>query len=271
MLLNRYNFLRWSDETPEPGQPDVPVAYWKDREHIGYMPVLYPTETLSFYINSEDGVLYDFADLRLALTNAKTDARTATDIGTLQQHFIDDTNTPYNIYCTLQNPAVPDGIYYLEIYKSSDSSRVITSNYVLVRSDKAQLDAETTYCKFAHDRSLFHIKYHELPGFHQQFRLHISQIERQPESDREVYKEVTTGQSRVFNAILSRYVKFESYYFDPAAHEAAAVMIEHNDVYFNGKPYTQKTPYREPATVQSKLGKGEFEMYDNEFAQVNRC
>lgn len=269
MILNKYNFLRWDDGTPEPGQPEPPVAYIKDRGHYGYMPVLKPGEATSFYINTEDGLLYDFADLRIGLVAAHTGNMVAANIGVLQQHFIDDTLTPYNIYCTLVNPAANDGAYYFMIYKNSDSSEVMRSNYLLVRN--GNVEHETMYCKFRHDRTFYNIKYHELEGFYQQFRLNITMIERQPESDREIYKEVTTGAYQVYNAVLNRYLKFETYYFDSAAHEAATVMIEHSEVLFNGRNYTIKSPYREPAVLSSKIAKGEFEMYDDGFASVNRC
>jgi hypothetical protein len=276
MQLNKYNFLRWFDSTPDTGLPDVPVAYWRDRESCGYMPIGLPTEGMSFYINKTTGLdvtVYNyFSDLRLALVRADNGTIVHNNLGPLQQHFIDaPTNAFYNIYCTLVVPTATVGVHYFKIYRNSTGVEVFRSSYILVRTDQTVLLNTTTYARFRHDRLFYFIKYADLPGFHQQFRLDMSQIERQNEGDKEIYREITTGKQRELQNFMSRYVKLETYYFDPAAHEAAAVMFNHSYIELNSKQYQPKNAYKEPSNPLGKVGKGEMELWDVEFSTVNRC
>jgi hypothetical protein len=269
MKVNGYNFLSWFDGNASTAQPDLPHAYWKDRESCGFMPIGYPTETMSFYINTPLGANYGtFSDLKLAIVHADGTIANFT-AGILSQHMLTSPN--YNIYSTFTLPVVPDGIYYLMIYHITGGAEVLRSSYILVRNDKTNLDNETVYCKFRHDRFFYNIKYADLPTFYQQFRIPMSIIERQTESDREVYNEVTTGKPRTLQSFLKRWERFETYYLDPQAHEAVSIMLEHNHVELNGNLRIIKEAYKEPNNPLSKIGKGEFTVWDADFASVNRC
>jgi hypothetical protein len=63
----------------------------------------------------------------------------------------------------------------------------------------------------------------------------------------------------------------ETYYFDKEAHEAAAVMVDHSYLELNSKIYVPKNAYKGPSNPLSKVGKGEIELWDQEFSTVNRC
>lgn len=270
MQVNKYNFLRWFDGAPVPGQPEIPVGYWKDREACGFMPIGYPTEALSFYINTPAGASYGtFADMRLSLVRADNGVVVDPNIAGLSQHIIAGAN--YNFYATLVLPAMTPGPHYFRIYNNVGGAEILRSSYIYARLDKAILDVQSIYCRFRHDRFFYNIPYAGVSGFYQQFRLSITQLERQVQSDKEVYTEVTTGKQRVYENFLSRWQKFETYYFDPPAHEAASVMIEHSYLEFNGLRYWVKASYKEPPAGQSKLGKGEFEAWDESFGSANRC
>jgi hypothetical protein len=177
----------------------------------------------------------------------------------------------YNIYSSVVVPTAITGIYYFKIYRQSTGAELLRSSYILVRNDVTELLNTTTYCKFRHDRFFYNIRYHDIPDFYQQFRLNLSVIDDQLESNKEVYREVTTGKQRVYNNELGRYYVVESYYFDPPAHLACGIMVEHDYLEMNGKTYKVKTSYKSPTQVNSKLGKGSFECYDLEFASANRC
>jgi hypothetical protein len=276
MRLNKYNFLTWYDSATTTALPEVPIAYLRDREQCACVPIGLPTESMSWYMNTPNGldasVYTNFSDFRLALVRADNGAVVHSNLGPLQQHFIDSpTNDFFNIYCTLVIPTATFGLHYFRIYRNSDNTELFTSSYILVRTDQAVLYTTTTFARFRHDRYFYGIKYADLPGFYQQFRLGISRIDRQYEGDKEVYREVTTGKQRTFQNNLARYIKFETYYFDSDAHEAAAVMFEHAYFELNGAIYVPKNAYKEPSLVLFKFGKGEIEMWDQEFSTVNRC
>ena len=269
--VNKYNFLRWTDSNPSSEQPDLPHPYWWDREHCGYMPKAYPTEALAFYVNTAAGSNYGtFSNMRLRMKRADTGATVDNNISGLAQHIISGAN--YNFYATIVVPAAATpGVHYFEIYNNSGGAIILTSGYVYVRTDKTNLDNETVFVRFKHDRTFYNIKYHEIPSFYQQFRLDINILERQVDTDDDIYNEVTTGKKRRFNNYLNRFHKVEAYYFDPPAHEAASIMVEHATLEFNGKIYSKKATYKEPADPRNKLGKGEFEVWEEEFGAVNRC
>lgn len=271
--VNRYNFLRWSDAAAEPGQPDLPHAYWLDREHCGYMPIACPTEALSFYINTLEGSNYGtFGDHQLQLIRVDTGAVVHANIAGLSQHALPGiTPFNYNFYATIVIPPATEGHHYFRIWNASSSTEVLRSNFVYVRTDIANLFNETVYVKFRHDRFFYNIKYHELPGFYQQFRIHLNLLEEQLETNKELYTEITTGRQRTFNSYINKFRAIESYYFDPPAHEAAGIMFEHSEIQLNGKEYSLKSSYKDSPNPKSKLSKGNCELYLDEFASANRC
>jgi hypothetical protein len=277
MQLNKYNFLLWYDSASTTALPEVPIAYLWDREACASIPIGLPTEGMAWYMNIPEGldvsVYNNFSDYKLRLVRADNGQVVHNDLGPLQQHFIDSpTNAFYNIYCTLVvPPAAKFGLHYFQIYDSSNSDVLFTSSYIIVRPDQETLYNTTTFCRFRHDRVFYYIKYADLPGFYQQFRLGISILERQYEGDKEVYREVTTGKQRTLQNYLGRWVRLETYYFDRSAHEAAAVMFDHDYVELNGTQYIAKNAYKEPSNPKQKFGKGEIEVWDQEFSTVNRC
>lgn len=276
MLLNKYNFLRWYDSAPTTGLPEIPYAYWRDRESCGHMPIGLPTESIAFYMNIPNGLLEStynyFSDLRIALIRASDGAVINNNVGPLQKHYIDNpTNLRYNIYATLVVPAAAPGIHYFRIFRNTGGAEVFRSSYILIRTDQDELYNTTSFVRFTHDRFFYHIKYHELTGFYQQFRLGVSVQDEQYEGDKEVYFEITTGKPRTYENLMQKIVTAETYYFDPEAHEAAAVMFQHSFLEINGEKYYPKGTYKRTPYALSKVTKGSMELYSDSFASVNRC
>jgi hypothetical protein len=295
-IVNKYNFLRWSDATTTSAVPgdfaeedfdsadfntssttvtpvdsptDLPRPYWFDKERCGYMPVLYTGDVMGFYINTRSGLpVPTFSDLRLRIIDGVSGATLADGFTVLYEDVISVGRS--NLYANFYVPSIPMGLARLQIYYNSTGLPFVTSN-LLYASTEPEILLNTAVCRFRNDRYFYHVRYSDVPGFYQQFRLHLNVIERQPETDRETYTEVTTGKVRNLQAYLRRYYRFETYYFDPAAHEAATVMIEHNFVELNDMRFRLKTPYKEPADQRTMIGKGEFEMYDDDFGAANRC
>jgi hypothetical protein len=185
--------------------------------------------------------------------------------------YTDEISTGfYNLYSVFYVPELANGIYRLQIYDTTDDSNVLASNFILARNDD-MVEHQTALCRYRNDRYFYHTRYSSVPGFYSCVRLNLSVMDRQNETDKEQYTEVTTGKQRTYNNFLRRYYKFETYYFDAAAHEAAAVMVEHDYVEINGLRFRHKTPYKEVSDPRSMITKGEFEMYDENFGTVNRC
>lgn len=273
MLLNRQNFLRWDDgQSPSTVEGDIAEGYLQDRNRCNYRPLLAASEALRFYINVPEGLSFIEAPNVHLLALVKKDGTVAdSDIATLQVHeFAVDGGTAKTFYAeVIIDGTVAPGVYFFQIKKGSDVA--LTSNEIHVVPAGTAHREYSSLVKFRHDRYFYGINYHDVSTFYQQFRLHINKLGSENDNDREVYTEVTTGKQRVYNNSMKRIVKVETYYFDKYAHEAAGVMFEHDEVFINLKKYTAKGVYKETTNPRSKIFKGEIELYDEEFASINRC
>lgn len=275
MQVNKVNFIRWSDILLDPSLPDAPYAYWMQRGQCDFRPILKAGEATSFYINTAFGLTYpNFQDLRLQLITADG-VLIADDIAPLIQHLLPESiveDPRYNIFSEFITPqGIEYGNHRLRIIRGGTGEVILTSNLLMARTDDARLLETTTYWRFRHDRFFYNIRYHDIPAFYQQFRLGISLVEEQVEGENEVYKEATTGRANLYESVEDKMRKFESYYFDNAAHDAAAIMIKHKFLECNGDLYGFKSGYKRAPDPRKKLTKGEFELYDQSFASINKC
>lgn len=262
--INKYNFLRW-DSNPAVSDPtDLPKGYIFERDRYLAMPVLVPGEALNFYINKATGVAYtNFTELKLDVIQNSTII--STNIAPLLKDVIDVTN--YNIYSRVTVPALADGIYQLVIRRAS--TVLLTSNYVRVMN--AGYGNSTSLFRFTNDIDLYAVRYSQLTNFFQQFRLSITKIGTEYEQNRQQYQSVTTGVRRNLLAVDQEFIKMETYFFDEEAHRATACMLGHSDIYINDKFYTFKTGYKFEPIVSSLLTKGNFELWDPSFVEINKC
>lgn len=274
MQVNKVNFLRWNDALLDPGLPDVPYAYWRDRNRCDMRPIFLPGEACAFYINSDTGFIYEnFQDLRLQLINMNNTI-VSDGFAQLNQHFLPEfaDESRYNIWSDFIIPFIAsEGNHRLRIIRGSDGTVLLTSNIVNVRKDQQRLYETTTFCRFRHDRFFYNIRYHDIPAFYQKFRLGISRVDEQNGGTDETYTRVTTGRHLLLESVEDKEVKFETYYFDNQAHDAAATMIRHSFLELNGDIYSFKEQYRRQPTLMTKVSKGEFTLFDEAFAAINRC
>ena len=274
MQVNKVNFLRWSDALEDPGLPEPPYAYWRQRNMCILKPIFLPGETNAFYINNPSGFIYpNFQDLRLQLINMENTI-VSDGFAELQQHFLPEfaAENRYNIWADYVIPFIAnEGDYKLSIIVGATGVVLLTSNIVKVRKDQSRLYDTTTFCRFRHDRFFYNIRYHDVPIFYQKFRLPISKLEEQISGTTEIHKQATTGRSIILESIEDKEVKFESYWFDNEAHDAAAAMVKHRFLELNNKLYSFKADYKRDPTLMGKLSKGQFEVYDEEYASINRC
>jgi len=273
MQLNDVNFLRWFDALADPNLPTPPHAYWRNRYACDMRPIGLPGESQSFYINTANGLLppNGFESLRLNMVDDYSNL-IASDIGVLQQHFIPDSSEGrYNIYCEYVIPFVSQGTKRLQIYDTVANQELYTSTPINIRHDQQRLYETTSFVRFRHDRFFYNIRYHDIPTFTQQFRLGLSVIEAQVEGENKVYKNAINGRARLLESVEDKVVRFETYYFDEAAHDACAIMIKHSFLEINNRLFQFKSGYKRTPNALNKLSKGEFEVYDQSFASINRC
>ena len=147
----------------------------------------------------------------------------------------------------------------------------MTSSLLFFVNDANWVNEHTVYCRFKHDRYFYGIKYHEIGGFFNQFRLIMGIISMQPKTDKQVYKEAHTGISRTYNSFIDKVLKIETYYFTPEQHTAAFIMTEMDYVEFNGIRYRLESSYKILEDSLNKTTKGEVEFTEEAFSSANRC
>lgn len=269
MIVTPFSLLLWDNGQPDGNLPPLPVAYMRDRERCAYSIVAVPGEALTFYTASWEGAIplaQNFADLRLGI---ETGGGIIENVAAMLKHDVPG-GTGYNVYSTLVFPALASGSNVkLRIYSAVTGQAVLRSAPLLVGGPESL--NSSVYLRHRHDRSFYGIRWHDLPGFHQAYRVNLSLIDEQNESERDIYKESATGQRRAYNSSMDKVVKMESYYFDSMAHDAISVLFENEIVLMNGRSYILKSAYRRNFDPLTKIYKGEAEFYDQGFAGWNRC
>ncbi|WP_293916531.1 MULTISPECIES: hypothetical protein [unclassified Sphingobacterium] len=265
MEVNSNNFLRWNSDPSFKDHSYLPCPYPNEQSNLPYMPVLVPGEITSFYINVKGGINYSGG---FTLNIIRPDRTIAlSDIGVLNRDNLGSGR--YNLYCDMSGPAVPPGIYYLQI---KDIANTVTLRSNMVRVIHSGFQDKTTIVRYRNNgKNLFHINWLGMPDFYQQYRLHIFRIDQQPDYNIEQYRSSTSGKLRNLNGSMDRYVKFQSYYFDKEAHEACEAMLFHSEIWINDKLYSYKTGYASEPLLATKKSKGEFELWDENFSSLNNC
>lgn len=275
MLVARYNFLRWDDGQPAASiESDLPNGYQRDRSRCDYKPLLVPAEAMRFYINTDTGLAWadDPNTHKLALLNEQGTV-IDDDIAPLQVHQFQTTPSILRTYYAevIIDSSVVPGTYYFQITNADGSVVRLTSNKIQVVATTSDYATKSVLAKFRHDRYFYGINYHDVGTFYQQFRIHLNKNDMQFEGEREIYTEVTTGKRRTYNNSMHKVEKVEAYYLDDLAHEAAAVMFGHDEIYLNLKAYTPKGAYKVEYNPLGKVSKAEQELYVDSFSSANRC
>jgi hypothetical protein len=251
--LNRYNFIRWHNACDDIDPLSIPRFYVKDNGYSA--PILKVGEATYFYLNFNTAVDYDL-DVFLMKDNVKVGSA----LCSLTQLVI-DTNV-FEYYGNFTTPDVPDGFYKLGLYSGSDL--LALSNVVEVIDNPVN----SVYVKFRHVKDTYLFNYSLLPtDWYQQFRLRITEADKQVQDTHDQYRSVTSNKLRNYDAKVDRYVKFETYYFDAGMHEAMEVMISHDVIYIQSKKFTFKEAYKRTVDPSSKVSKGEFELWEDQFSQ----
>jgi hypothetical protein len=255
--LNRYNFLRWYSDCTNADVLDYPKIYQRDKTSY-YAPVLKVGEITKFYLNFNIAVNHTF-DAFLMKDNVKVG-----DALCRLTQLVIGTNI-FEYYGSFTTPNVPDGTYRLGLYDGNTLFSI--SNLVEVATNTPN----TCLVAFRHTRNTFGFNYSLLPDtWYQQIRIHISEIDRQVEDQHDQYRSVTSNKLRNYDIHVDRWVKFESYFFDEGAHEAAEAMVSHEYIYINDKKFTFKEAYKRATELASATSKAEFQLYEDQFSQDQR-
>lgn len=217
MLLNRNNFIRWSNDT---------AATTLDRSRVSGMGICHP---LPLWKPADTMVIYFNAANKTANTGTVSLINTAgtevaANVGTLASLSIVGGNHSYG---TLTCPSVAAGYYRLKIGS-------VTSNLIKV---VAAYPTESMLATFTHSGNLLSSSgsfIYKGASITQRFVLPLISLEFDYDNTREVYEEATTRNVRSNNQRTRKWIKFKSEYLDDDTIDAFACMLTHDTITLNG-------------------------------------
>lgn len=292
----------WDDGSTATMVTALAQGYVKNPNQCQPACVFIPGEEYGFYINTANGFTYTPANLRLDILNGRTGALVYTGVTTMSGHLVTGSATNRNYYTTFTFPTIAKGMYRFRLYDTSAATVRFTSNLFEVlspiggsiiigpgdfsgsdfyftdfytQSTTFQTEDDylrnTMYVQYKTDRRFYDFYWHLVPSFYQKLRIRMNQIDSQPEDEKEIYVEQYSGKPRNFVSEQKWVYTLETYYYDEGMHKAAYVMSLHDNLIINSKVYYTKSTYKIDTIFDSKSSKGTFEVYEEEFASINRC
>lgn len=244
---------------------EIPNPYPTDGDRRSF-PILTHGDKFRFYINSDSPLTgLTFSNLRLALYNSQG-IRMYSD-SNINSLTVGAGIHIYSNDITLVTSTYPDGYYYWAIIDISTGTTKYTSNYFWLRN--TDIEDYSSHITYSHYKNIFNFRYVDLPTYSNKFRLMVLRSEESYGGEESQYQEISTGLNRKTSASEQRTIKAETYYFDRDAHEAMAVLCQHNSLTINTKQYLASGSYSPNTDQRSLTSKGEVELLDQEYSQLN--
>lgn len=223
-------------------------------------PVYVPGEEYSFYLNSDEPLTDpNFVNFRLNLIPCDSTREVIQNIGQLKKDGIDDLQ--YRIYCdSFIFPATEKGHYKFGIFDVDSQIYKAISNVFTVE----ETNKNTTLVRYRSPYDFMEFGYSRLPGFYNVFRLVLSIIDEQYESEKSQYRNVSNNKFRNYKSYRDKVVTVESYFFDEDTHEAMSAVYEHEEIILNGLVYIAKDAYQIEVAPDKKYKKGSINLYVDE-------
>ena len=158
------------------------------------------------------------------------------------------------------------GTAYFAIYDSTNSSVKYQSNPINVISSD-----DVTRFAFVEARNstmIDNINFGTFTGRINVF-LDLDQSGFATESDRESYREVSTGIRRLRKTYRSKTVKLEAYFVDDGGFDALNSLCDYDDLRVNNLALTCKSVFSTEFIQESSVHKGEAEFYIDSYGSVN--
>lgn len=227
----------------------------------------YPTylqgEQYSFYLNFDTPTSDpDFDNFKLGLYATSDNIlgdRVVDELATLNKDMV--SAIQYNIWAEYIIPeTVADGFYCLVIYDSTDDSIKCQSNFIGIGASVGSND-KTVRVVYRNDQNIYNTQYENLPDFYQRVRLPVYVINKQFESNREQYRNVSDRQIRNIRSDADELHTLQFQWLDDYAHRAICAMWEQTDVFINGNFYVPKGNYNFEYNTRFKVKLGNIDAY----------
>lgn len=237
------------------------------------MPILTPNDVFTFYINFDTPLTgVTKTDVIPALYTANGERVYSWSTSVLFEITVGGGKHYYtnNIDLSVLD-GLAEGIYYLALYNTATGRILYTSNYVWLQNN-ANAYANSSFVEFRHYKNIFNFQYEhaDLASFTQKLRIMLLEKEVQTGGEVSTYREISTGTTRLTSSYDEKVVVAETYYFDRNMHEAADVLFRHETISINEKAYIAKGYYQSNLDQLNALSKGEIELIDQEFSEINK-
>jgi len=243
----------------------------RNKNHRGvfpvYGPTLVPTENVKFYCNFTTPVSEARTNWRMDLLDSKNQIDVV-GIAALNEVAVTG-GVRFRIDFTMPTPSGGNGYYRFMIWNTVSTEVKFISNPVRVTSQLCDI-AYTSTVQYSSPNNIFNYDYEQDPQIETILRIEVNLTDTQFPDEQEEYKELSTGLKKRYSSELDKVYELETYYFDDAAHEAFAVMLQHEDLIMNDVPIVKDGDYSVETDTRQNVYRGRVTVIDNNFANINR-
>lgn len=261
-LLNRFNFIMWSYQPPQPEHlVNLPGGIPNGRCSAAVL--LVPNEESTFYINAPDGL--DLAGATIRLVDEKFQTVKA-NIGYLTQIITPVTSKPQQYGVIIAPPGLKEGYYRMAINPGTD----YYSNRLWYKPSK--YDTISAQFSFRNLTDLVDVPYTfpDMAAFRQNLRLKVVASISEADTQASEYTNVFTARKRTVSVQTNDHFKFTTFQIDAIGREGFKAMLNHSDIKVNNRRMSLKSGYASDSD-SPYLANGSFELWDTDFAMVRDC
>lgn len=256
MPLNDSNFLIWFSAGETQFDNELPRPFVREPEVMSPTVWLVPGETYSFWANTADNAVMTEA---LELVNYNG-AAFALDTGGIKK--ITWLNGAHRI-ATFTVPDLPEGFYQLQLGTRRTQMLFLTN--------AAKANEFSAVVKFRDNGRVLDYRWAHAPAdFYQQFRVRMAVRGMEPELNKKTYTGATTGKTKHLSSQPRKMVSILTAEYDRWGHDAWIAMMEHDELFINGRPYAFGSAYKSNMSQGEALSDGECSFSDETYATLHR-
>ena len=277
--VNSNNFLRWyPNETPTLANSTFNVGLhngytYKWRTFNDILPILVG-DTLTFYTNFDSTSFLDGKFIKVVESDT---CGSYTVINDATKYVVSATSWGINnakIALNIPVTNLTNNVdFRLAIVDGSDTISYISNNFNVRQSTVKNIN-NTHLISFYSKSNVYNYEwanFDETTDDFYQIRVPSSKIGISYPSEKEVYKEATTGKPRVTRAVNNKEYQFEIYYNTEELHDAVSTVTNFRYFAVNGNQYIV-TEYEVSFEKNLNIFKGNLTMKDVEFGKrINIC
>lgn len=236
-----------------------------------FTPIYLPGESYAFFVNTKYALTdpnFDTFELRLLDVDGNI-IHTFVAGTLLKVGYFTSTpgpSDPYQIYAKFVFPYIPVGQYFFQIFDTLTAGERVRTNYIICETENID---KSLRIKYRNTTNRDGFNYEWLAKYYNIFRVTITQVDYQPNSDKTEYRNISDGKKRTLHTYLDNSYKIQAYHFDENALKALAVALEHDTLIIQGKKVNIKNQMEIRTALQGSLSNGDIELFTEEVTNPN--